>query len=71
MRTGGSNCERTAPDIRHQYTFGYVPSNPARDSSYRAIRVLARTKSQGKLPVRTRTGYMGGGEPPLGEKGAR
>ncbi len=56
-------CERIARDIRHQYTFGYVPSNPARDGSYRAIRVLARTKGHGKLSVRTRTGYIAGSEP--------
>jgi Ca-activated chloride channel family protein len=54
-------CERIARDIRHQYTIGYVPSNPARDGSYRAIKVVARTKSQGKLSVRTRTGYIAGG----------
>lgn len=56
-------CERIARDIRHQYIIGYVPSNPARDGSYRAIRVLARTNGQGKLSVRTRTGYIAGGEP--------
>jgi VWFA-related protein len=64
-------CERIARDIRHQYTIGYVPVNPARDGSYRAIRVLARTKDQGKLSVRTRTGYIAGGEPRLDDKGAR
>jgi VWFA-related protein len=64
-------CERIARDIRHQYTIGYVPSNPARDGSYRAIRVLARTKDQGKLSVRTRTGYLAGGEPRLGGQGAK
>jgi Ca-activated chloride channel homolog len=64
-------CDRIAGDIRHQYTFGYVPGNRARDGSYRAIRVLARTKGQGKLSVRTRTGYVAGGEPRLHEKGAR
>ena len=64
-------CERIARDIRHQYTFGYVPSNPARDGSYRAIRVLARTKGHGKLSVRTRTGYIAGGEPRPGEQGAK
>ena len=58
-------CERIARDIRHQYTFGYAPGNPARDGSYRAIRVLARTKGQGKLSVRTRTGYL------AGDKGAK
>ena len=65
-------CERIARDIRHQYTIGYVPSNPARDGSYRAIRVIARTNGQGKLSVRTRTGYRAGGESRLGEPvGAR
>jgi VWFA-related protein len=63
--------ERIARDIRHQYTFGYVPGNPARDGSYRGIRVVARTKAQGKLSVRTRTGYIAGGEPRPGEQGAR
>jgi VWFA-related protein len=62
-------CERIARDIRHQYTIGYVPSNPARDGSYRAIRVLARPQGQGRLAVRTRTGYLAGGEPRLGGKG--
>ncbi len=58
-------CERIARDIRHQYTFGYVPSNPARDGSYRAIRVVARAKGREHLSVRTRTGYI------AGEKGAK
>ena len=56
-------CERIAHDIRHQYTIGYVPSNPGRDGSYRAIRVVARTKVQTKLSVRTRTGYIAGSNP--------
>ena len=58
-------CERIARDIRHQYTIGYVPSNPARDGAYHAIRVLARATGQDKLSVRTRTGYIAGGEPRL------
>ena len=61
-------CERIARDIRHQYTIGYTPSNPARDGSYRAIRVLARAKGQGKLSVRTRTGYIAGGAPRLARR---
>jgi Ca-activated chloride channel family protein len=61
-------CERIARDIRHQYTIGYVPANPARDGAFRAIRVFARTKDHGKLSVRTRTGYIAGGEPPLAGK---
>jgi Ca-activated chloride channel homolog len=56
-------CDRIARDIRHQYTLGYVPINPARDGSYRAIRVLARAKGRHGLTVRTRTGYLAGGEP--------
>lgn len=53
-------CERIARDIRHQYTFGYAPGNPARDGTYRAIRVLARANSHDRLSVRTRTGYIAG-----------
>jgi len=49
-------------------TFGYVPSNPVLIARFAC---LHGPKSQGKLSVRTRTGYMGGAEPPLGEKGAR
>jgi len=61
-------CERIARDIRHQYTFGYVPSDGARDGSYRAIRVVARTRNEGKLSVRTRTGYLAASEPRLNGK---
>ena len=43
-------CERIARDIRHQYTIGYVPSNPARDGAYRAIRVVARAKGRADSP---------------------
>jgi Ca-activated chloride channel homolog len=66
-----ATCERIARDIRHQYTIGYVPANPARDGSYRAIRVLARSKAQGKLSVRARTGYIAGSNPRLGEQGVK
>jgi VWFA-related protein len=64
-------CERIARDIRHQYTIGYVPSNSARNGNYRAIRVLARDKGHDRLSVRTRTGYIVGGEPLLDTKGAK
>jgi VWFA-related protein len=64
-------CERIARDIRHQYTIGYVPTNLARDGAYRAIRVRAHTEGRHRLSVRTRTGYIGGNEPPLGGKGAK
>jgi len=64
-------CERIARDIRHQYTIGYVPINPSRDGVYRSIRVLARARGRDGLSVRTRTGYIAGAPPGLGEKGAQ
>ena len=65
-------CERIARDIRHQYTIGYVPINPTHDGAYHAIRVLARAKGHhGRLSVRTRTGYIAGGEPRRDEKNAK
>ncbi len=64
-------CGRIARDIRHQYTLGYVPSNPARDGSYRSIRVIAVSKDRGKLIVRTRTGYRAGAPPPHNEQAAK
>jgi Ca-activated chloride channel homolog len=64
-------CGRIARDIRHQYTIGYVPINPARDGAYRAIRVLARAKGHDRLSVRTRTGYIAGGEPRLDNQGVK
>jgi len=59
--------ERIARDIRSQYTIGYIPTNRARDGAYRAIRVLARAKGHSRLSVRTRTGYIPGGEPRPGK----
>jgi Ca-activated chloride channel homolog len=64
-------CERIARDIRHQYTIGYFPANPARDGTYRAMRVIARDKSRERLSVRTRTGYIAGPGPPHDDKGAK
>jgi Ca-activated chloride channel homolog len=55
-------CERIARDIRHQYTIGYVPINPPRDGAYHAIRVLVRAKGHSGVSVRTRTGYIAGGQ---------
>jgi VWFA-related protein len=64
--------ERIARDIRHQYTLGYVPADPARDGSYRSIKVMARGKAHERLSVRTRTGYFpSGGQPRRDDKGGR
>jgi len=64
-------CERIARDIRHQYTIGYVPSNVTHTGAYRTIRVVARAEDHDKLSVRTRTGYIPGGEPMLAGKSAK
>jgi len=53
-----SICENIARDIRNQYTLGYVSSNPAKPGAWHAIRVAARGTGNGKLLVRTRSGYI-------------
>ena len=55
-----------AHDIRNQYTIGYKPTTPRSAGGYRTIRVDARAKGEGKLTVRTRSGYFPGQEPPPG-----
>jgi Ca-activated chloride channel homolog len=49
-----------AHDIRSQYTIGYKPTTPKSVGGYRAIEVLAHAKGDGKLTVRTRSGYYAG-----------
>jgi Ca-activated chloride channel homolog len=56
-------CRTIARDIRHQYTIGYVSANTAVPDAYRTIQVAARAAGSGKLIVRTRAGYIAGGEP--------
>jgi VWFA-related protein len=63
-------CDRIARDIRHQYTIGYVPTNLTRSGVYRSIRVVAREEGH-QLSVRTRTGYIFGGEPRPDSKGSK
>jgi VWFA-related protein len=57
-------CERIAHDIRNQYILGYVSTNHLRNGAYRALRVVAKSPDHGRLSVRTRTGYIAGGDPP-------
>lgn len=52
---------QVAEDIRNQYTIGYHPTRPERESGYRRIRVVAKDKDMGKLTARTRPGYYAGG----------
>ena len=51
-------CEHIAKEIRHQYTLGYVSTAGARPGAFRKIKVNAASPSEGKLSVRTRSGYM-------------
>jgi Ca-activated chloride channel family protein len=47
-----------ARDIRNQYTLGYHSSKPTSEPGFRRVDVKAEGKGQGKLIVRTRTGYF-------------
>jgi Ca-activated chloride channel homolog len=51
---------QVAHDIRNQYTIGYQPTNPKASGGFRTIRVEAKSKSHGKLEVRTKSGYYAG-----------
>jgi Ca-activated chloride channel homolog len=62
-------CERIARDVREQYTIGFSSMN-GKPGAYHKIRVTARSKEHGKLSVRTRAGYIAGGELQSG-KGAK
>ena len=54
----GNNCRTAAREIRAQYTLGYIPTNAARDGSFRRIEVKASGPGQAKFRVRTREGYF-------------
>jgi Ca-activated chloride channel homolog len=47
-----------ARDIRSQYTLGYHSTRSTTEPGFRHVEVTAEAKSQGKLTVRTRTGYF-------------
>jgi Ca-activated chloride channel family protein len=49
-----------ARDIRNQYTIGYKPTNPRGTGGFRTVRVEAKSKSHGKMIVRTKSGYYAG-----------
>ncbi len=52
--------QRIARDIRHVYTVGYVPTNPARDGTLRKLRVVVQRPDRRRVVVRTRAGYLAG-----------
>ena len=47
-----------ARDIRSQYTLAYHSTKPSTDPGFRRVQVIAQAKGEGKLNVRTRTGYF-------------
>ena len=47
-----------ARDIRSQYTLAYHSSKPSSDPGFRKVTVIAQAKGEGKMNVRTRTGYF-------------
>jgi len=47
-----------ARDIRNQYTLGYRSTKPMNEPGFRRVLVTAEAKGNGKLTVRTRTGYF-------------
>ena len=47
-----------ARDIRSQYTIGYHSTKPTTEPGFRRVQVTADSKGEGKLNVRTRTGYF-------------
>jgi Ca-activated chloride channel family protein len=51
-----------AGNIRRAYSLGYVPTNDAKDGSYRRVRVVVRVPGR-NLTVRTRHGYTASGHP--------
>ncbi|MFC5862544.1 VWA domain-containing protein [Acidicapsa dinghuensis] len=53
-----------ARDIRSQYTLAYHSTKPSTQPGFRHITVVAQSKSEGKLNVRTRTGYYPVVKPP-------
>ena len=61
-----ADMERVARDLREQYTLGYLPSNPARNGSWRSIRIEVvpppGLPATAKLTANYRHGYYGPGD---------
>jgi Ca-activated chloride channel family protein len=50
--------------IRHAYTLGYAPINPARDGAFRRVHVVVTAPPGRRFVVRTRSGYVAGSRTP-------
>jgi VWFA-related protein len=55
---------QVARHIRHGYTLGYTPTNPARDGAFRRVHVVATAPPGRRFVVRTRSGYVAGSPTP-------
>jgi VWFA-related protein len=51
-----------ARDLREQYTLGFTPGERADKRAFRKIRVTVTAEGRGRLHVRTRSGYLAGGD---------
>jgi len=51
-------CQRIAGELRHQYTIGYVSSNPQSGGKYHTIHVTVSGPGNSDYRVSTRSGYM-------------
>jgi VWFA-related protein len=51
-------CQQIAGQLRHQYTVGYVSSNPNSGGKYHTIRVTVNGPGDSELHVSTRAGYL-------------
>jgi Ca-activated chloride channel family protein len=54
--------QRIAHDIRSAYTLGYIPASGDEDGTFRRIRVVVNAAGLRKPSVRSRQGYLVGGE---------
>ena len=55
---------QVARHIRHGYTLGYAPTNPARDGAFRRVHVVVTAPAGRRFIVRTRSGYVAGTRTP-------
>ena len=49
-------------DIRDEYMLGFTPGERTGERAFRTIRVTVTAEGQGRLHVRTRSGYLAGGD---------
>jgi len=50
-----------AQNIRRAYSIGYVPTNSARDGTFRKVKVMIRVRGKNNFSVRSRHGYTAPG----------